>query len=100
MNDEVRITANGRCEMRVGFGREREMALVALAVAGLFQRTEHEVTENPLLRFAGNFRNQPLVVSRGNAKIIARQDYVLPRFTSIPAFLGDRKSLDGNRADT
>src|SRR4051794_14353748 len=76
------------------------MAFVALTVAGLFERPEHEIAENPLFRLAGNFSNETLVMARGNAEIFARQDYVFPRFTSVPPLLGNRKTLDGNRADT
>src|SRR6478672_5708341 len=99
MDDQVRIAANGRSKVRIGFCGEGEMTLVALAVAGLFEGTQHEIAEYPLLRLSGDFGDQTLVVARGNMKILARQDDVFSHLASITALLRDRKSLDRNCTD-
>ena len=37
VHDEVRVAADGRGKVRVAWAREREVALVLLAVAGLLE---------------------------------------------------------------
>src|SRR5216684_6360525 len=71
MNDEVRISANGRGEMRVLIEAEGEMAKRLGGVASLFEGTQHEVGDDALFRFADDVFNQALIVLRRDAKFAA-----------------------------
>ena len=66
MHDQVGIPADGRSEMGIGLGREREMADVLFRIARLFQRAQHQVGKNALLRLALQALGEPLVVPRAD----------------------------------
>ena len=80
MDDQIGIAANGRGEVRVAGRGQREVALVAVAVAGLFQRPEHQVAQDALLGFAFDLLDQPLVVARREVDIVQRDDLIAESF--------------------
>src|SRR6266700_3357320 len=71
MNDEVGIAPDGRSEMRVLIEAEGKMAERLGGVAGLLQRTQHQVRHDAFLRFADHFANQPLIMLRRDAQLAA-----------------------------
>ena len=64
MHDQIGIAANGRREVRVAGRGQREVALIAIAVAGLFERSQHQVAQDALLGFAFDLRDQLLIIAR------------------------------------
>ena len=74
VHDQVRIPPNRRSEMRVRRGRQREVALVLLRVARLFQRTQHQVRQDALLRLARNFLRQLLIHARRDVDFFRQFD--------------------------
>src|SRR6185437_6408341 len=75
VNDEVRITANGRSEMGIGGGSQREVAFVFLRVARLLQRTQHQVGKDAFLRLAGNLLGQFLVHARRDVHFFGQFEF-------------------------
>src|SRR5436309_8260558 len=71
MNDEVRISPNGRSEMGVLTEAECEMPKRLGGVASLLQGTQHEVRNNALFRFADDLSNQALIMLRRDAQVAA-----------------------------
>src|SRR5712692_6242369 len=76
MNDEVRISPNGRSEMCVFVEAERKMAERLGGVAGLLQGTQHEVGDDAFFRLADNLSNQSLIVLRGDTQLAARERHL------------------------
>ena len=66
MHDQIGITADGRSEMGIGLGREREVADVLFRIARLFKRAQHQVGKDALLRLTLQALGQPLVVPRAD----------------------------------
>ena len=64
MHDEVRIAADGRCEVRVGRRGQSEVAFIDLRVARLAQRTQHQVAQDALFGLALDFRGKFLIHAR------------------------------------
>ena len=50
VDDKVRITPNGRCEVGIAVKSQTEMAQVLSRIASLFHRTEEEMIDQPLVR--------------------------------------------------
>src|SRR5487761_166917 len=73
MDDEVRIPANGRSEMRVFVRGEREMAEWLGCVTRLLERAQHQIGENALLGLAGELLREPLIMLRANVEVGAGQ---------------------------
>src|SRR6266704_2868405 len=69
MDDEVRIAADRRSEMGVFAEAQGEVAERFSGIAGLLERTKHEVREDALFGFPGDLSNQPLVMLRGDAQL-------------------------------
>ncbi len=70
VDDQVRVAADGRGEVRVAGAGECEVAFVFLAVAGLLERAQHEEGEDALLRSAGDFGREALVHLRGHGDLL------------------------------
>src|SRR5271170_3253802 len=100
MNNQIGIAANGRGEVRVAWRGEGEVAGVHVAITRLFQRPQHEVTEDSFLWPPGDPGDQFLIVSRGNAEVFARQHHIAPRLAPIAMPLHYRKPLYRQRANT
>src|SRR5258708_14386259 len=83
MNDEVRISPNGRSEMRVLIEAEGEMPKRLGGVAGLLQGTQHEVGDDAFFRFANNFSNQALVVLWRDAQLAAWERHLHAALTAV-----------------
>ena len=98
VNDQVRIAANRRREMRVSLGREREMPRVLLAISRLPQRTQHQVIQDALLGLALQPRDQALIVSRGDRGIRLRQYEFATHLAPIPPAIDHREPLDRDRS--
>src|SRR3982751_3295357 len=64
VHDQVGIAADGRREVGVRLGGEREVPHVLCAVPRLLERAQHEEAENALLGLAFDFRDQLLVHAR------------------------------------
>ena len=76
MHDEIRVTADGRREMRVGGRGEREVAEVFLRISRLLERAQHQVGENALLGLARQPLGQTLVVPRRDAEVAGLEAFV------------------------
>ena len=74
MNDQVRVAANGRGEMRVLLRGEREMAEQIGGIARLLERTQHQVGKDSLLGLAGNLFGESLIVLRANVHFVAPRE--------------------------
>src|SRR5260370_10904942 len=73
MNDEVGIAPNGRSEMGVLVEAEGEMSERLRGVAGLLERTEHEVGDDAFFRFADDLSNEALIVLRSDVQGARRE---------------------------
>src|SRR5215467_1144184 len=71
MDSQVRVTADGRSEMRVLVEAQREMAERIGGVARLLERTQHEVGQDAFLRLAHHLANQALVMLWRDAQLAA-----------------------------
>src|SRR5208283_1933980 len=71
MNYQIRIAANGRSEVCIAGSSEREMTTIFGAVARLFERTQHQVTEDALFRLALNASDELLIVARRDHHVAA-----------------------------
>src|SRR5216683_125738 len=69
VDDEVRIAADGRSEMGVFAEAQGEVAERFSGIAGLLERTKHEVREDAFFGFPGDLSNQPLVMLRRDAQL-------------------------------
>ena len=67
MDDQIRIAADRRREVRVALRREAEMTEVLGRVARLLHRPQHEERDGLLLRLALDALEQPLEVPRPQA---------------------------------
>src|SRR5258708_32361797 len=76
MHDEVGIAPDGRSEMRVLIEAEGKMAERLGGVAGLLERTEHEVGDDAFLRFAYDLANQPLIMLRRDSQLAVRERHL------------------------
>src|SRR6266567_5839041 len=88
MNDEVGISPYGRSEMGVFVEAKSEMAERFGGVAGLLERTEHEVGDDAFLRFADNFANQPLIMLRRDAQLAAGKRHLHAALPAVPVGVG------------
>ncbi len=61
MNDQVRIAADWRGEVRVRRCGEREVALVVCRVFRLLERAEQQIAKDALLRLACDLRGEALI---------------------------------------
>ena len=64
VHDEIRIAADRRREMRVGLGRQTEVAEVRRVVPRLLHRPQHQERDRLLFRLAANLLDEPLEVAR------------------------------------
>ena len=64
MDDEIRIPADGRREVRIGVGRQPEVAEVGRVVSRLLHRPQHQERDRLFLRLAAHFLHQALEVAR------------------------------------
>ena len=69
MNDQVGVAADGRGEVGVRGRGQRKVAFVDLGIAGLLERAQHQVAQNPLLRLAFDFGGQFLIHARRDGNI-------------------------------
>ena len=102
MYDQIRITANRRCEVGVAGGRQCEVSLVPIAVAGLLQGPQHQVGENALLRLAFNPGNQLLIITRRDDHAFLGHNDVLANGASVASAFFDltgRPLPDGRGSD-
>ena len=83
VNHQVGIAADGRGEVRVRLGRQREVAGVVRAVARLLERAQHQVTEDALLGLAFDLGHQPLVVARGDGNARVRHHDLLAPLAAV-----------------
>src|SRR6266567_385634 len=103
MNDEVGISPYGRSEMGVFVEAKSEMAERFGGVAGLLERTEHEVGDDAFLRFADNFANQPLIMLRRDTQLAAGKRHLHAALAAVPVgvgasrFRGHRDATMANR---
>src|SRR5712692_8179459 len=88
MNDEVRISPNGRSEMCVFVEAERKMAERLGGVAGLLQGTQHEVGDDAFFRLADNLSNQALIVLRRDAQLAARERHLHATLAAVAVGVG------------
>ena len=102
VDDEVGIAADGRGEVGVGGRGEGEVALVDLGVAGLRERTQHEIAEDALFRLALDARGEFLIHARSDGDVF--RHFVLAgiaalavRFTALGAGLTTRFTGSGPR---
>src|SRR5712691_11085927 len=101
MNDEVGIAPDGRSEMRVLIEAEGKMAEWLGGVAGLLERTEHEVGDDAFLRFADHFANQPLIMLRRDAQLAAGKRHLHAALAAVSVGVGaSRFRGRGNAAMT
>src|SRR5579862_8437836 len=88
VNDEVRITPDGRGEMSILVKSQCEMPERLICITSLFERTQHQVRQNSFFRLAGDLLCEPLVVLRPNLKILSvgkRDDHrALSRSSIVP----------------
>src|SRR2546422_7841338 len=63
VDDQVRVAADGRGEVRVVRRGEGEVPEVFLRIARLLERAEHEVREDALLGLSGDALGEALVVA-------------------------------------
>jgi hypothetical protein len=61
MHDQVGIAADRRGEVRVTGSCQREVAHVLFRVAGLLERTQHQITEDAFFRLARDLGRQLLI---------------------------------------
>src|ERR1035437_2081550 len=99
VHHQVRIAADGRGEVRIGFGGQGEVADVFRAVARLPQGAQHQVAENPLLGLAFDFGHQPLVVARGDAEGRIRHHDFAALLAAVAMLFGNAEALHGDGAD-
>ena len=97
--DHVRIAPDGRREVGVGAGGQREMAGIVHAVARLLERTQHEKAQDPLFRFAFELGDQLLIIPRANAERAVRQCDFFARFVAVAPLVGISELLDRNAAE-
>src|SRR6266851_5573466 len=88
MNDEVGISPYGRSEMGVFVEAEGEMAERLGGVAGLLQRTQHEVGDDAFFRFADDLANQPLIMLRSDAQLAARERHLHATLAAVAVGIG------------
>src|ERR1700689_3120291 len=81
VNNKVRVAADGRSEVGVARCGPGEVALIFFAVARLPQGTEHEMSEDALLRLARDLERQLLIHARGDGNIL--RDLVLARLAAL-----------------
>ena len=60
--------------MRIAFCGQREMPHVLIAVPSLFQAPQHQITEDALLWLALDLRDQLLIISRRQVRVIQRHN--------------------------
>ncbi len=86
VDDQVRIPADGRGEVRVLVGGEPEVAEAHRVVPCLLHRPQHQRRNRPLLRAAAQLDDQPLEVPRMNhverrgERVAQRRDELLEAF--------------------
>src|SRR5271154_3597813 len=85
VNDEVGIAANGRGEVSVAGRGEGNVAFVLLAVAGRLKRAQHQVGEDALFGFTGNFGGKPLVHLRSDGDLLG--DLMVARLVVMAALV-------------
>ena len=101
VHDQIRIAANRRCEVRVRWRGQREVAFVLLRVARLLQRAQHQVRQDALLRLARDLLRQLLIHARRDVDVF-RDLQRLGALSGAGAFapLGlELHPLDRQRAD-
>ena len=100
MHDQIGIAADGRGEMRVGAGGEREVSFVDLGVPRPLERPQHEVRKNALLWLAGDFLRELLVHARGDVDVFGNLDRLCAASAAVALSLvaAQLHALDGQRA--
>src|SRR5437764_8232218 len=93
MHNEVRIASNRRSEVRIRRGCQSEMPFVQIAVTRLFQRPQHEIAENAFFGLSRNFRDQALIIPRGDVEILAREHDVFAHVAPIASTLDGCETL-------
>src|SRR5690348_9801370 len=82
VNNQIWVTANGRSKVRVRGRCQRKVAFVFFRVARLFQRAQHQVGKNALLRLTRDLLRKLLVHARRDVYLFG--NLVLPRIPSAP----------------
>ena len=59
------------------------LGIIAVAVAGLFQRAQHQITENAFLRFTLNLSNKSLIIARRDVEVFPRERNVLADLAAV-----------------
>src|SRR5258708_20740367 len=98
MNDEVGIAPNGRSEMGVLVEAEGEMSERLRGVAGLVERTEHEVGGDAFFRFADDLSNEALIVLRNAPEVATRERHLHAALAAVA--IGVRAAGFGGRWNT
>ena len=97
MHDQIGITADGRSEMGIGLGREREMADVLFRIARLLKRAQHQVGKDALLRLALQALGQPLVVPRADLQFFRLHSLEEARVAVALVALARAEALGGRQ---
>ena len=95
VHHQVGIAADGRSEVRVRLGGQREVAGVVGAVARLLERPQHELAENALLGLAFDLRHQLLILPRRDGDTLGQHD-LLARLAAVAPRLGHGETAHGN----
>src|SRR5947207_841049 len=85
VNNEVRITPNGRSEVGVLVKAESKMAERLGGVAGLLEGTQHEVGDDALFRLADDLFNQALIVLRRDTQVAGRERHLHAALEAVAA---------------
>ena len=90
VHDQIGIAADGRGEVRVAGGGQREVARVYIAIARLLERAQHQVAQDALLRLAFDLRDQLLIISRREMRIYRSATSSGPCAIAPLSFTGER----------
>ena len=81
VDEQIGIAADGRGEVGVAGGGEGEVAVVDFGVARLLEGAQHEIAENALLGFTGDFGGELLVHGWGDGDLL--RDFDLLRLGAV-----------------
>jgi len=88
VNDQVGIAADGRSEVSVLVEAEREVAEGFGGVAGLLERAKHQVREDALFGFAGEFLDEALIMLRSEIDVGGGKDGAHLSLAAVAARVG------------
>src|SRR5579884_178912 len=97
--NQIGIASDRRSEMSIRSRSKRKMTQILLAIPRLFERSQHQITEDALLGFSCDASNQLLVMPGGDGDIPFRHNSAAAAFRMIAMPGCETQVAGGQRAN-